>query len=524
MKNPRKNKFLQSKYLPWLILGLILVVAIFLRFYKLNSLPPGLHPDEAANGLDIVQRIFHGDIRIVYNTNGPRESLFFFLQAIFVAMMGNTILALRMAPAIIGVLAVFVTYLWAKDWFGRRVGLIAAGIFSINVWAITVTRDGFRASMTPLMVALVMWLGGKAFKSGKTVYFILAGLVLGVGCYTYTAFDILVFGAVVMLGFLFFARRKWLMDNLQKIGLAIITFLIIISPLAYLTIRHPGESTTARAGGTSVLNSGLNSGNPVQTLFSSAGKTLLQFNWRGDENSRHNTPGEPMLDTFIGLMFILGLVITIIHLNRPKYFALLVVFGAMLGSAILTAEGIPHGLRTIGSAPAVFILAAIGVNFVLVAWYKTFPVNAPARYVGLYLVLILLCLSAIKSYKQYFIAWAQDPRTYAAYSENAAIAGKYLISHAQPGQTDLVYVDGYTDKTIAYLTYHKVDYTRLDDDTLKNLPLSNGKKLFLVLGSDTGKDQQVIELIKAKFPGGTLGEVNSTFDGQLLFYTYQVGS
>ena len=72
------------KYLPWLILGLILLLAIFFRFYKLDSLPPGLFPDEAANGLDIFGILERQDYRVVYNTNGSREALFFYMQAVFV--------------------------------------------------------------------------------------------------------------------------------------------------------------------------------------------------------------------------------------------------------------------------------------------------------------------------------------------------------------------------------------------------------------------------------------------------------
>ena len=98
MKKASLRNF-NKRYLPWLLFGLIVALAIFFRFYKLNVLPPGLHPDEAANGLDIFRILENKDYRIIYNTNGPREALFFYLQAIFVATMGNTILALQIGRA-----------------------------------------------------------------------------------------------------------------------------------------------------------------------------------------------------------------------------------------------------------------------------------------------------------------------------------------------------------------------------------------------------------------------------------------
>src|SRR5437870_223074 len=88
----------------WQLLGLLLIVALAIsyRFWQLNHLPPGLHPDEAANGLDVFRILEKHDFRPLYNTNGPREALFFYLQAFFVWLFGNTILALRLAPALFG--------------------------------------------------------------------------------------------------------------------------------------------------------------------------------------------------------------------------------------------------------------------------------------------------------------------------------------------------------------------------------------------------------------------------------------
>ena len=326
--------------------------------------------------------------------------------------------------------------------FGRRVGLLAAGIAAINPWVVTVTRDGFRASLVPLIVALVMIFGAKALKTSRKIWFVLVGLSFGLGFYTYTAFSMLS-AAVFCCGvYLLIVRRKWLKDNLVNIAIAFGVFFVIISPLVYLTVRHP-EQSTSRAGGTSFLNKNNNDGKPLQTLFNSTAKTLLQFNWRGDDNSRHNTPGLPLLNTFIGIMFLIGVFICILHLNRPKYFALLGVFGAMLLPGILTVEGVPHALRTIGSSGAAFILAALGINYIIFNWYQTFPINKPARVFGFSLIALLLLLSAIQAYRQYFVACAQDPATYKAYAEDAVEMAKYLNSNCVQDRKNYIYSGEY---------------------------------------------------------------------------------
>lgn len=517
----KNNKLLAFivQYRVVFLLAIIFFTALMFRFYHLNILPPGLHPDEAANGLDILNRIFKSDLRVIYNTNGPRESLFFFLQAIFVATMGNTILALRMAPALIGVLTVVVLYFFTKDWFGRRTALIAAFLMAINPWVNTVSRDGFRASMVPLMVLLVAYFAGKAYKTQKVIYFILSGIVFGLGFYTYTAFAMFAVVPIAGLLYLLMKNRAWLKKNLTALLLSVVVMLITLSPLIYTVIKNPGDST-ARAGGTSFLNKDLNGGRPAVTLLQSTAKTLLQYNYFGDENNRHNLSGQPLLNTFVGIMLILGLLVAFSRFGRIKYAALLAMFFAMMLPAIVTAEGLPHALRSIGTAATVFTIAAIGINYLLFRWYRTFPVNAPARTVGLISVCTLLGLSAIIGWSQYFIAWAQDPNTYSAYGENMVQVGYYFNSQAGSQRQNYLIAGGYESMPVEYLTYNKSKYLLLDLEKLQSLPLSEKPQLFVFPSDDLSAKK--IEILQAKYPGGSLVKHNSSFNDKLLFYSYSV--
>jgi hypothetical protein len=495
----------------------ILLLAVAFRFYQLNSLPPGLHPDEAANGLDIFSILQNNDYRVIYNTNGPRESIFFFFQAIFVALLGNTILALRIAPAMFGVLAVVFVYLYTKDWFGRRTALLAAFLIAVNPWVNTVSRDGFRASMVPLVIAMVAFFAGRAYKTGKTWYFVLAAFFFALGFYTYSAF--LMFSLVVVGGLFYLAiwRRDWIKSNAKNLAISMAVFVVAIAPLAITIIRNPADST-ARAGGTSFLNKDLNNGQPAVALLSSAGKTLLQYNYQGDENSRHNLPGLPLLNSFVGIAFVLGLLVAFSRITRVKYAALLAMFFAMLLPAILTAEGLPHALRSIGTAASVFTLAAIGINYLLIQWYKTFPVNAPARNFGAAIFGLLLLLTGIIGWRQYFVAWAQDPLTYSAYSENMVQIGYYLNSSS--GNQIFLIAGGYEAMPTQYLTNKKTEYKLLDAKQLQDQPLLDGSRLFVFPAVDNSSE--LISVLTAKYPTGKLVPHYSGFNEKLLFYSFEV--
>ncbi len=507
-----------SEHRATVALGLILLVAVFFRFWQLNSLPPGLHPDEAANGLDIVQRILHGDIRPLYNTNGPRESLFFFLQTIFVLIFGNTALALRIAPASIGVVAVFLTYLWVKDWFNKRTALLAALFTASGSWSVTIGRDGFRANMIPLMIALVAWLTTKAIKQKRLFWWVLAGAAYGAGFYTYIAWQVTPLIVAILLVMAAVKLKSKLRLFIKPFLAAVVAGLIVITPMAVYGLRHPGDVIGGRSS-VSFTNPGLNNGRPLKTLLSTVGKTALMFNWRGDPNYRQNLGGAPELNALVGVMFLFGVVICLVRLKDSRYFSLLLIFGVMLIPEILTAEGIPHGLRAIGAIPAVYILASVGIVEAIERWRVVFPKNPSALAAMTSLLVLVIALALVYDYQRYFVAWANDPNTFNAYSEDATQMATYLNTQRDFSGSRYVVIDGYSDKTIEYLTYHKTSYSRIEPDTLAGLPIT-GPELIVAVQSAAMNVADYLQMNGSKF---TTQPVNSAKRPYTTLYTvYQI--
>lgn len=515
----KQSKFYSTikPYLPWLCLGLVLLLAIGMRFYKLNILPPGLHPDEAANGLDIFRILEHHDIRVIYNTNGPREALFFYLQAIGVMLFGNTILALRVVPAAFGVLAVVMVYLLTKELFGRRAGLLAALLMAVNPWIVIISRDGFRASLVPFFVATVLYTAARAYRSGKLVWFVAAGVSAGLGMYTYTAFGAIWVALLGLLIAVLIWRRKWWSENYKKVAIAVITTLVVLLPLIVTIVRNPADST-ARAGGTSFLNSSLNQGKPLQTLAVNTYKTIIQYNLVGDQNSRHNIPSQPLLNVFVGIAFVIGVLLACYYFKQLRYSTLLAILIVMMLPAAVSAESMPHALRSIGTAVPVFVLSGVGINYMLQRWYQTFPLNTLARVIGLLLILFLLGLTVVQGVKGYFWAWGQDPSTYAAYSEDTTAIAKYLNSHVGGGDSYLV-AGGYGAMPVEYLTHNRSQYKLITFEGARDLPISGAPKLIIVPVGD--QSQEILDLLKAKFPNASVVPIISSFSGKILFYAVQ---
>ena len=161
------------------------------------------------------------------------------------------------------------------------------------------------------------------------------------------------------------------------------------------------------------------------------------------------------------------------------------MFFFMMLPAILTAEGLPHALRSIGTAATLFTLAGIGIDYLLSRWYQTFPHNGPARSVGVISIGILLGLTAIVGWRQYFVAWAQDPQTYIAYNESVVAIGNFLIANpAKQEGTNFFVGDNYESLPAQYLAHDKSIFTVISTSALQSQPLSTRKVLFVFVAGE----------------------------------------
>ena len=86
--------------------------------------------------------------------------------------------------------------------------------------------------------------------------------------------------------------------------------------------------------------------------------------------------------------------------------------------------------------------------------------------------------------------------------------------------TNYLIGNSYETMPAEYLTHNKTTYTLLDNKTLQDLPLATSSQLY-VMSADSSA-QQRIEILQAKYPNGQLTPHYSSFNDQLLFYTFQV--
>lgn len=358
MQTTHKNPRSPSRF-GWALLLLAMVTAVFLRVVHLGSWPPGLYRDEAFNGLDAL-RVLDGEFALFFTANNGREPLYISLTALSIALFGRTVLAVRLAAAVVGSLTTILVYKLGRSWFGWREGLLAAWLWAITLWPVHLSRIGLRTILLPAVLTLAFWLGTEAYRRQKARWWLAAGAVYGAGFYTYLAIRFTPLLLLALAAFLLWqGRRDWLR---RGAGWFLLGTAVSLLPLTLFYLQNP-ELLVGRTGQVSILNPAINGGDLFGTLWRQIWQALGLFFWQGDTILRHNPAGRPFFDWLMAVPFLLGLVWCLKQWRKPAATAVLLWSGIMLGVTIL-AEDAPHFLRSVGILPGAIFLPALGLAWI----------------------------------------------------------------------------------------------------------------------------------------------------------------
>ena len=481
----------------------LVVIAIFFRFYQLDSWPPGLYPDEAMNGNNASAVLETGSFKVFYPENNGREGLFINLQAISVNMFGIHPWSLRAVSAVIGILTVIGLYFLTKELFNWRLGAFSGFLLSISFWLVNFSRIGFRAIMLPFILVFGFYFFLRGLKKASFLDFGIAGIFWGLGAHTYISYRVAPIILIVVLIIYWlsikkdFSLTKYKQTRKQILkGLTLFVAVVVVVALPILLnfLQNPEHFLNR------TYLSVFGQKNLMKEFGLSVVKTLGMFNFSGDYNWRHNISGWPMLSLPIGILFFLGFFRELTHWLKRKHghfstthTLLFSWFFIMLLPGFLSIEA-PHALRTIGVLPVVMIFAAQGLFWIIMKLYKWHAFIDPhanireSRNLAKYALIIFLMSLVFLEYHRYFNVWSKNEETRNAFnqkhvelaSELNALPGnirKYVVVNSSsvlvngipmPSQTVMFLTDTFTPakqsaKNIFYLTeeqYKKGDYHR----------------------------------------------------------------
>jgi hypothetical protein len=139
------------------------------------------------------------------------------------------------------------------------------------------------------------------------------------------------------------------------------------------------------------------------------------FNWRGDFIPRHNLPYRPVFDPGMGLLFLLGAIVSLRRAPRQQEYALLLIYSAVMLLPTILAEGAPHFLRAVGILPVIFVFPAVG-------WTAVGAVlrRRTSRQVASLVAVLLLGASLYATVNDYFLHHAPSETAYYNFETGAS--------------------------------------------------------------------------------------------------------
>lgn len=396
-------------------LGLITLLAVFLRFYKLNEIPPGLWFDEAWVSVQARNAIASQTFPLYLSTEfGGLHPAILYLTILARWLTQNNPLAVRFGVAAVNGLLIPVSYLalyaiLQLSGDGKRpsqaIALGGAFILAVAFPMVLLSRVGFEVTLPALAGALLFACLALAWRTGQHRYDVLAGLALGASLYTYQSARLFPVAVVMAHGWEAMLARRW-RPHFIALLLTGLTTSLVAAPLGLYFLRHPEELTT-RAVTTTYHTLGPGATSIPLALLTNIAHTLLGLSWPGwgDQLMRHNWPGQPLFDLFISGLFWLGLFYLIFRSGQRTSIVLLTWAGVMLLPTVLT-DNPPAFTRMAGALPALAGIGAVGG----VVLHRILP-----RRVGLSVLLLGGVFSISFTSYQYFGRWANDPRLYDAF-------------------------------------------------------------------------------------------------------------
>ncbi len=505
----------------YLIFFFIILLAIFFRFWQISKIPLGLYPDEAINANDAITN----PGKVFYPENNGREGLFINFVYLFFSLFGISITTLRIVPAIFGSLTVLGTSLLTKELFFNHpkrdfIALLSSFFLAVSFWHTNFSRIAFRAVLLPFCLVFAFYFllrAKRVFHQNKKMSLFFAaigGIFYGLGFYTYIPIRL---SPLIFLAFIFLMinrEQRWSLIKLVTIFL--IAAFVIALPIGIYFLNYP-QNFISRAQGISIFSTQ----NPIKAFIHSLFIHLGMFVFRGDQNWRHNHPQKTEVLLLLGILLYLALVFALFKLikalkeknwNELFLFAFLFLwFFALILGGVLTYEGIPHALRTIGIVPVVYIF----IGWIVTEIFLLLKKHQKEK-LGWVIVGVIVIYSLTLNFYWYFIKWAKDSNMPGAFTYNFVKIGEYInklpnsvnkyVIVNEPG-VPVPYPDGIPMPAQTIMFMERSKYHKLRAIYLKPEQISQIKEGSIIVLMK--HDENILNQLKSKFPKGHLQTENS---------------
>jgi DNA-binding beta-propeller fold protein YncE len=491
----------------------VMTVAAFFRFYKLDTIPPGFNHDAAMHcqyAIDFLRGkeplapyfVPASHYPIGYETFQP------LVTAFFMSIVGIVPLASKLSSATSSLAALFVLYFLLRYLFGQRMAVVTSFLGAVCAWHFIFARVGWHCIAVPLWETTAVFLLLAAIKTRRKGLFALAGAATAVNLMTYSISRLLVAKEALLVAYLWLKGLVRPKTHGRGLLLAAIVMLICSVPVIRYAAKH-WDAFQGRTRALLILGRADESG--VSPLVDNLKKTLLNINYRA--NGDDFFIDAPLFDFPLSWLFAVGFVICAILFDRPRYGIVLLWFASSMIPGVLSAPNPNHNMSAL--VPAL-IIAGVAADFMIDTVRRRAARLGRLARRGAVLIGATAAIATVWWNVRSYI----DPQTrrdlWGFYPETRVV-GEYMrgiLDHY-----DVYVADNYPIDSLIFLTYRGGDFVPAfhhlwnDGATILTLPLRPpaGKGVAFIAKPET-ENEPVFRGLVARFSGARVEELRDTID------------
>ncbi len=507
-----------------LFLLLILAAATVVRVWRLSSIPLGLHNDEAWTGLNAREVLRDGWIGPYLYPSGcgqPAGPVYF--TALLFTVERQTTFNLRLSMALIGIATIAFTYLAVREMFDRATALVSAALLVSMPWHLHLSRTAFMVGAWPCIQMAAVWAVFRARRQPGIWRYAGAGVLMGLGVYSYNAYPLSVPVVALPLLYDLVAARRPGDRRRAVISIALVAAMAMLVARSMIRYAERHDEYFSRQHSVSVFFNGdwPNSGWPARAGIIAArgsewGRGLL-FGGRSDWGDALGAPGHPLLDPLTSAAAAIGIALAIRGWRRPACGVLLAAVLVLPFGALLT---IGDGLfrRTFGLAPFIAALAALPLARL---WQWVGPYRAAPR-IGVRLAIgLAMAAATAENLWSYFVPLQKTTEVRTVFSYQLDAAARFLKAQV-PTDTPIYLYSNRWAANFESIRWYVPDHQILDrsrefrrdvpSDAAVQLDADSTKPaVFLLLGNYL----DLVGDLRARYPNAEVYEQER--DGEILF-------
>ena len=416
---------------------LIILLALLLRVYRLESVPPALFGDEVdvgyqayslwETGRDLTGRFMPFYLKSLSEFRTP---LYIYSAVPFVAIFGLTEWGVRLPAVFWGLISLSGIFLLTRKLFHEKVALIAMFLAAISPWHLQYSRASFEVTM--LLSFIIFGVYFFILGLARNRFYIFSAILLISGIYIYSTAVVFVPLLLLLLALVYW--KEIIRTKIKTLTLVILTVFILMIPviLSMVTGEAKERFNAISIFQDSVLLDKINLARKGQEFFNPDGESqttspgieALFYNrpliflqvfitnyfkalsptflfTEGDINFRQSIHEMGEMYYFEVILLVLGM-FAMVNLDKKKA---ALIFGWLLLAPIpasLTYQGGFHATRLFIMLPPLVIISGIGADWI----FKR--IKKPEGKVLLGIVSILFIFNTVFYLYRYYIHYAPE--------------------------------------------------------------------------------------------------------------------